>query len=63
MGELGGEQRQKQDLLLMRRHPASQIAADLLPWISKRICPMDMLGRNKLSLSREGRGYFSWLYA
>lgn len=47
--------RQKRDLLLMRRHPASQIAADLLAWISKRICPMDTLGRNKRVLSGEGR--------
>lgn len=57
-GELGGGQREKQDLLLMRRHPASQIAADRLAWISKRICPMDRLGRNELSLSGEGRGVF-----
>lgn len=42
----------------MRRHPASQIAADPLAWISKRICPMDMLGRNELSLPREGRRAF-----
>lgn len=48
--------RQKRDLLLMRRHPASQIAADLVAWISKRICPMDTLGRNKRVLSGEGRG-------